>query len=59
MKPKKYTIFGNDYFKKDDVVQCLSDIIDECVRQSVATGDPIHGYNAASILIVKEFFENL
>lgn len=59
MKPKKYKIFGHDYLRKDEVVRCLSDIVDESVRQSVATGDPLHGYNAAAILIVKEFFENL
>lgn len=59
MRPKKYKFFGHDYFRKEDVVRCLADIVDESVRQSIATGDLLHGYNAAAILIVKELFENL
>lgn len=59
MRPEKYKIFGHDYLRKDEVVQCLSYIIDELVRQGLETGNILHGYNAAAILIVKEFFENL
>lgn len=59
MRPKKYKFFGHDYFRKEDVVLCLSDIVDESVRQSVATGNLIHKHNAAIILVLKELFENL
>ena len=59
MKPKKYKFFGHEYFRKEEVVRCLSDIVEESVRQSVATGNLIHKYNAATILVVKELFENL
>ena len=59
MKLKKYKIFGHDYLRKDEVVQCLADIIDESIRQHVATGDRQHAYNAGVCITLKEFFENL
>lgn len=59
MRPKKYKFLGHDYFRKEEVVSCLSDIVEESVRQSVETGNLIHKYNAATILVLKELFENI
>lgn len=49
MRPKTYKFLGHDYFRKEEVVRCLSDIVEESVRQSVETGNLIHKYNAATI----------
>jgi hypothetical protein len=59
MKPNKVVIEGVEYFRKDEIVQCLSDIVEESIRQAVATGDLLHHYNAGSILMLKKFFEIL
>ena len=59
MKPNKVVIEGVEYFRKDEIVQCLSDIMEESIRQAVATGDLLHHYNAGSILVLKKFFEVL
>jgi hypothetical protein len=59
MKPNKVVIEGVEYFRKDEIVQCLSDIVEECIRQAVVTGDLLHHYNAGSILMLKKFFEIL
>lgn len=59
MRPIKVEIEGVEYFRKDEIIECLQDIVTESIRQGVATGDLLHHYNAGAILELEKFFEAL